>query len=396
MKSYTSLILSIVFFLCCGSFIQAQPTNYSNTANYNVGDLVVSGSATYIAIVGNSGQTPPNTTYWTDLSVAATALNIPVELVPSIDITTILASLPNAAPDSDSSIGDSGTQNAKLTSVNVRGTIGSGGDKRIMGFITSSTSEILMRGIGPQLVDFNLAPSTLLPDPIMTLFKYKDPQNTLLGSDPIAAGNNDNYTSNSNVSAIDAIRSTLLPVLSFNPKQAVSMPSLTPGFYTCQIEDKNGAAGIGVAAVDLANDSGSGFTHLSSRGLVKTSEYMFGGFQIVGTGTRNIFIRGRGPSLAQYNVPNVMTNPNLNLSTYDVGPGSPSTEIDMNDKYGTESNHAEILSLSTTLYGWPAIMTNESALLLDLGPGYYTVQLISDSAASDGNGWLGIDDVTDN
>ena len=105
MKSYTSLILSIVFFLCCGSFIQAQPTNYSNTANYNVGDLVVSGSATYIAIVGNSGQTPPNTTYWTDLSVAATALNIPVELVPSIDITTILASLPNAAPDSDSSIG---------------------------------------------------------------------------------------------------------------------------------------------------------------------------------------------------------------------------------------------------------------------------------------------------
>jgi hypothetical protein len=371
--------------------LHAQPTTYSNTASYIVGDLVVSGSATYIAVAGSAGKTPPNTTYWTDLSVAATALNIPTEAVPTLDTQTILNSLPGFTPD-----GGANTQNAKLTSVNVRGTIGSGGDKRIMGFITSSTSEILMRGVGPQLVDFNLSPSVLLPDPIMTLFKYKDAQNTLAGSDPIAAGNNDNYTSNSNVSAIDAVRSTLLPVLSFNPKQAVSMPSLTPGFYTCQIEDKNGATGIGVAAVDIANDSGSGFTHLSSRGLVQTSEYMFGGFQIVGTGTRKIFIRGRGPSLAQYNVPNVMSNPKLKLFKYDVGPGSPSTEIDMNDDYGTESNDDEILSFSTSLYGWPAIMSKESALLLDLGPGYYTVQLISDSSANDGNGWLGIDDVTSN
>ena len=93
MKSYTSSIFSFVFIFCCGSFIQAQVTSYSNTESYNVGDLVVSGSATYIAIVGNSGQTPPNSTYWTDLAVAADALNIPVELVPTIDIATILASL---------------------------------------------------------------------------------------------------------------------------------------------------------------------------------------------------------------------------------------------------------------------------------------------------------------
>ena len=32
---------------------------------------------------------------------------------------------------------------------------------------------------------------------------------------------------------------------------------------------------------------------------------------------------------------------------------------------------------------------------MDLGPGYYTVQLISESSSNDGVGRIGIDDVTD-
>ena len=43
----------------------------------------------------------------------------------------------------------------------------------------------------------------------------------------------------------------------------------------------------------------------------------------------------------------------------------------------------------------PEIETKESALLLCLEPGYYTIQLRSRSTATDGNCWIGIDDVTD-
>jgi len=173
------------------------------------------------------------------------------------------------------------------------------------------------------------------------------------------------------------------------------MPSLDSGFYTLQVEDTSGATGIGWAGVDLPSSSTAAFTHVSARGLVQTTEYMFGGFQITGTGTRKIFLRGRGSSLTQYNVTNVTSDPLLVLFKYDDGPGTPSTEIDQNDDYTSETNSAEIKTLSTSLYGWPEIEAKESALLLDLEPGYYTIQLRSRSSETDGNGWIGIDDVTD-
>jgi hypothetical protein len=227
------------------------------------------------------------------------------------------------------------------------------------------------------------------------LYKYKDPQNTTAGSDRITDGDNEDYTSNTNISEIDAVRAALNPAFPFNPKQAVSMPTLSEGFYTLRVQDVSGATGIGTAAVDLPSSSTASFSHVSTRGLVQTTEYMFGGFQIIGTGKRKIFMRGRGPSLSKYNVPNVMTDTVLELKKYEDGPGTPSIDIDINDDYTSEANSAEILSLSTSLYGWPAIESKESALLLELDPGYYTIQLQSLSTSTDGNGWIGIDDVTD-
>ena len=66
---------------------------------YRAGELVIIQNETYIAkITVPAGQTPPNSIYWTSLSDAATQLKVPIRMVPSIDITTLLASLPNAAP----------------------------------------------------------------------------------------------------------------------------------------------------------------------------------------------------------------------------------------------------------------------------------------------------------
>ncbi|NDH17192.1 MAG: hypothetical protein EBY48_09010, partial [Opitutae bacterium] len=57
------------------------------------------------------------------------------------------------------------SQNARLVSVNVRGQIGAGDDKRIMGFILSASGDVLMRGIGPTLAEYGLPSSSLLADP---------------------------------------------------------------------------------------------------------------------------------------------------------------------------------------------------------------------------------------
>ena len=85
-------------------FSYGQPTTWDSSTTYSVGDLVVSGESTYIATASSSNQEPPDTSYWTDLSDAASALGIPAEDVPSLDTTTILDSLSELdAPDTDSS-----------------------------------------------------------------------------------------------------------------------------------------------------------------------------------------------------------------------------------------------------------------------------------------------------
>ena len=378
---------------------------YDSSKSYSEGDAVIPSSTDFTLYTakitvpaGSNG--PPNSTYWLTAEEKSTELanthSDTVSTPPSSDSidTSEISNL--GTPDTN----NTSSQNAKIVSVNVRGTIGAraDGDLRIMGFKLTDTSNVLMRGVGPQLEDFTnglLSSDVLLPDPTITLYKYKDPQNTRAGSDRITSGDNGDYSTNTNVPEIDAVRAVLNPVVPFHPKQAVSMPSLDSGFYTLQVEDTSGASGIGWAGVDLPSSSSAAFTHVSARGLVQTTEYMFGGFQITGTGTRKIFLRGRGSSLSKYNVPNVMSDPLLVLFKFEDGPGTPSTELDQNDDYTSETNSAEIKSFSTSLYGWPEIEAKESALLLDLEPGYYTIQLRSRSTETNGNGWIGIDDVTD-
>jgi hypothetical protein len=63
-------------------FSYGQPTIWDSSTTYSVADLVVSGESTYIA-TENTNQKPPNT-FWTNLSDAAAALDVPEEDVPTL------------------------------------------------------------------------------------------------------------------------------------------------------------------------------------------------------------------------------------------------------------------------------------------------------------------------
>ena len=294
------------------------------------------------------------------------------------------------------------TDNAKIVSVNVRGTIGAGNDKRIMAFLLNETGNVFSRAIGPTLAEYGLPLSSLLPDPQIRLFKY-NAIDIFSGSFPVPAGDNDNYSTNSNLSNIETARKALIPVVNTNNAQAISMTSLDSGFYTLQVEDEDGSStGIGTATVDLTDTaSTAAFTHVSARGLVSTNEFMFGGFQIVGTGTRKIFVRGRGPSLGVAGVTNTMSDPKIVVFKYQNDPnddlkGIPSIQLASNDDYTVDTNGSTMRSYSTSLYpNWPVLDNSEPGMILTLGPGYYTVQLQSKTDANNGNAWIGVDDVTD-
>jgi ELWxxDGT repeat protein len=82
--------------------------NYSTTRTYPRGALVILGQDSFIATTNvPAGASPPNSTYWTNLSVAATALNVPVDTIPTLSAETILNSLPGTSPGGPSQPGPS-------------------------------------------------------------------------------------------------------------------------------------------------------------------------------------------------------------------------------------------------------------------------------------------------
>ncbi len=84
--------------------LSAQPTTWNSSTTYSTGNIVVSGSSTYIAVQNVPANTDTsNSTYWEDLANAASQLGIPVETVPNLNSNTILDALPGQAPDANSS-----------------------------------------------------------------------------------------------------------------------------------------------------------------------------------------------------------------------------------------------------------------------------------------------------
>ena len=128
--------LKLLFLLSIGGnvfYLNAQPVEWNTSTSFAKGRLVAVGTNTYIAIQASLNVQPPNSAYWGNLKDAASALEIPVEDVPSLPAENILTALPNAEPSNtltisiliEPSIGGNvsgnlelqGTNTTKLTAV---------------------------------------------------------------------------------------------------------------------------------------------------------------------------------------------------------------------------------------------------------------------------------------
>ncbi|MBE2214425.1 MAG: hypothetical protein IAE82_11180 [Opitutaceae bacterium] len=122
--------------------------------------------------------------------------------------------------------------------------------------------------------------------------------------------------------------------------------------------------------------------NLSTRALCQTGDsIVIPGFVISGTGTKKILIRGVGPRLATLGVPGALPDPTLTLKR-DTGGGVYVT-LDQNDDWSTNTNKAEIITVSAQVFAFSLPDgSKDSALLVNLPAGSYTVPT------------AGVDDVT--
>ena len=139
------------------------------------------------------------------------------------------------------------------------------------------------------------------------------------------------------------------------------MATLDPGDYTAIVRGKDGGVGIAmVEAYDLAPVTGE-LGNISTRGFVDTGDNcMIGGFLIDPLQSSRVLVRGIGPTLAAFGVPDPLQDPTLELHD---GNG---TLINSNDNWkDTAEGEIQATGIAPT-------DDRESAILANLMGGAYT------------------------
>ena len=235
------------------------------------------------------------------------------------------------------------------------------GDRAMIGgFIITGNSakSVVIRGLGPSLSSFNL--SDLLLNPQLEL---RGPNNTLIFL---------------NKDWKDSQRS-LIEGTNFQPKddrESVIVTSLSPGAYTAVLTGEGGTTGIGLVEVyDTNPGADSKLGNISTRGFVQTGDkVMIGGFTLGGNNNPpRIAVRGRGPSLSQFNLSPLLADPTLDLRNQN------GTLIISNDNWQSDLVSAKNL----TDNGLGLSDPNEAGIFASLPPDQYTAILA-------GKGGIGI------
>ena len=262
-------------------------------------------------------------------------------------------------------------QTARLANISTRGQVGADANNLFGGFAISGGSKtVLIRAIGPGLAAFGV-PGTLA-DPTRKIFDSKN----------AVVAQNDNWAA-SDSPTFTAVGAFPLPT---NSKDAVVVATLPPGAYSAQISGL-GSEPTGVALLEVYDVSGPGqIVNIATRLQVGTgANAAVAGFVVnPGAGTRKLLIRGIGPALAAFGVPGALPDPKLSVL----------------DAVGTEiaaalaNGAAPQLASATTQAGAFATDAADAAVIVNVSPGAYTVQLSGDARTSAGVALIEVYDIS--
>ncbi len=233
----------------------------------------------------------------------------------------------------------------------------------IGGGSTAALKPLLVRAVGPTLAAFGVDPA------------LSNPRLTLLSGQTLVAQNDD---WGGDITVIGA--GSAVGAFNFNDqtsKDAALVHSATVGGYTMQITGTT-ESGIALAEVYDATPA-SDFTNTTPR-LTNVSaltrvgvggDVLIAGFAISGAAPKSVLIRGIGPALAAFGVPNVLNDPKLELYQSGV-----SAAHAANDDWSSSPNTSRIAAAATSVAAFALpVDSRDAAILVTLEPGSYTVQV---------------------
>ncbi|MGH8093882.1 MAG: peptidylprolyl isomerase [Chthoniobacterales bacterium] len=258
------------------------------------------------------------------------------------------------------------TNPVHLANISTRALVGTGDSALIGGFIVrgDTPKRVIIRALGPSLAGKGL--TNFLADPTL---EVHDSTGAMIAY-------NDNWQDDPNSQGV--IDAGVAPTQPNESAILLTLPSNSVGLgYTAVVHGANGGTGLGLVEVyDVDSGPGSSVLNISTRSDVQTGDdVLIGGFIVFGEGTQRVLVRAIGPSLANSNVANPLSDPTLTI--YDAQ----GTQIDFNDNWQDDPNAAEIEA--TTI---PPTDPRESALIPTLAPGNYTAIVRGTGATPTGTG----------
>jgi hypothetical protein len=231
----------------------------------------------------------------------------------------------------------------------------------IAGFIIQGNGSlpVVVRGMGPSLAAFGL--KDLLLDPVIEL---RGPGGSILI--------NDNWPDSPQRSQFENT-----PFKPSDNRESIVLATLGPANYSAILTGSGQTAGLGLVEV-YNNDKNAAaqLANISTRGFVRAQDnVMIGGF-ILGGAANNarIALRGRGPSLSQFNLNPVLADPTLELKDAN------GTTIVANDNWTDDSASAALLTANGLALSDP----KEAGIFISLPSAQFTAILAGK------NGGIGI------
>jgi hypothetical protein len=227
---------------------------------------------------------------------------------------------------------------------------------------TGGTKALLARGGGPALAQLGVP--GVLPDPRLT---WQTPGGAVVAS-------NDNWGGGAALVAAFA-QVGAFPFASGDSRDAaILQPALPAGNYILEVRDATGTPGVAIAELYDATPTAAvtatstRLVNVSVRREIPEGESLVAGFYLSGETARTVLVRGVGPGLAQFGVPETMPDPVLTLF------GDGGAVIGENDNWGGAE---ELATFAAGVGAFPLAnpASNDALLLLTLAPGKYTVQL---------------------
>jgi uncharacterized protein (DUF1800 family) len=248
----------------------------------------------------------------------------------------------------------------RLANLSTRAQVGTGSNIMITGFVVQegAPKRVLIRAVGARLAQAPFNVTGALTNPQLQLFN----------SNGVLVLANDNWSTD------DAATMTSVGAfaLTNNSADSALVATLSPGVYTAQVSGVNNTSGI--AILEIYDVTGSArLMNLSTRALVGNGvNTFFSGLVVApGGGARRVLVRAAGPALGALGVAGALTDPSLAILD------SAGRQIANGSNNDWETAGAAALTAAFGQAGaFPfAAGSRDSALVIDLMPGNYTIQV---------------------